>query len=86
MGKVLKVILIVLAVIVGVVVLLAVLLVGLIIKNHFDSLKPYLSDDYYNEFKSNSPLEKKYAGLGSCEVANIDFDAGDKKIGQYRIL
>lgn len=85
MGKVLKAILIVLAVIVGVVVLLAVLLVGLMIKNHFDSLKPYLSDDYYNEFKSNSPLEKKYAGLGSYEVESIDFDAGDKKIGKYRI-
>ena len=85
MGKVLKAILIVLAVIVGVVVLLAVLLVGLMIKNHFDSLKPYLADDYYDEFKSNSPLEKKYAGLGSYEVANVDFDAGDKKIGKYRI-
>lgn len=82
MGKVLKKILIAVAVIVGVVV---VVLVALTIKNHFDSLKPHLTDDYYTEFKSDYELEKKYAGLGSYEVANADFDANDKKIDKYRV-
>ncbi len=82
MGKVLKKILIAVAVIVGVVV---IVLVGLMIKSHFDSLKPHLADDYYKEFKSDSALEKKYAGLGSYEVVNKDFDANDKKIDKYRV-
>ena len=82
MGKVLKKILIAIAVIIGVVV---VVLVALTIKNHFDSLKPHLTDDYYTEFKSDYELEKKYAGLGSYEVDNIDFDANDKKIEKYRV-
>lgn len=82
MGKVLKKILIAIAVIIGV---LLVVLVGLMIKSHFDSLKPQLADDYYTEFKSDYELEKKYAGLGSYEVVNKDFDANDKKIGKYRV-
>ena len=82
MKKLIKGILIAVAVIVGVV---AVVLVALTIKNHFDSLKPHLTDDYYTEFKSDYELEKKYAGLGSFEVANADFDANDKKIDKYRV-
>lgn len=82
MGKVLKKILIAISIIVGIVV---VLLIVFTIKNHFDSLKPHLKDDYYNEFKSDYELEKKYAGLGSYEVANADYDAGNKKIGKYRV-
>ena len=82
MKKTIKGILIAVAVIVGIVV---ILLVAFTIKNHFDSLKPHLADDYYTEFKSDYELEKKYAGLGSYEVANIDYDAGDKKIDKYRV-
>ena len=82
MKKLIKGILIAVAVIVGIVV---VLLIVLTIKNHLDSLKPHLTDDYYTEFKSDYELEKKYAGLGSYEVANADYDAGDKKIGKYRV-
>ena len=82
MKKLIKGILIAVAVIVGIVV---VLLIVLTIKNHFDSLKPHLTDDYYTEFKSDYELEKKYAGVGSYEVANADYDAGDKKIGKYRV-
>ena len=82
MGKVLKKILIAIAVIIVVVV---VVLGALMIKSHFDSLKPQLADDYYKEFKSDYELEKKYAGLGSYEVANVDFNAGNKKIDKYRV-
>ena len=82
MNKTIKGILIAVAVIVGIVV---ILLVAFTIKNHFDSLKPHLADDYYTEFKSDYELEKKYAGLGSYEVANVDYDAGDKKIDKFRV-
>lgn len=77
MGKVLKIIFITIAVMIGAAV---AVLVALMIKSHFDSLKPHLTGDYYTDFKSDYELEKKYAGLGSYEVANVDYDAGDKKI------
>ena len=82
MGKVLKIIFITIAVMIGAAV---AVLVALMIKSHFDSLKPHLTGDYYTDFKSDYELEKKYAGLGSYEVANADYDAGDKKIGKYRV-
>ena len=55
MGRVLKKILIAILLIVGVIM---VVLVALTIKNHFDSLKPHLKDDYYTELKSDYELEK----------------------------
>ena len=55
MKKVLKV----MGIILGVIVLV---IAGLFVKNMIDANKPYLSDNYYEEFKSNSPLEQKYAG------------------------
>ncbi len=82
MKKIIKGILITVVVIVGIVV---VLLIVLTIKNHFDLLKPHLTDDYYTEFKSDYKLEKKYADLGNYEVTNVDYDADDKKIGKYRV-
>ncbi len=82
MKKILKIILSVVAVIVVAVI---VLIVVLSIKNSIDSQKPQLTDDYYTSFKSDSPLEKKYSGSGEYEVANVDFDAGDKKIDKYRV-
>ena len=82
MKKILKGILIIVAVIIVAVV---VLVVVLSIKNSIDSKKPQLTDDYYMDFKSDSPLEKKYSGLGDCEVANVDFDAGNKAIDKYRV-
>ena len=82
MGKVLKIIFITIAVMIGAAV---AVLVALMIKSYFDSLKPHLTDDYYTDFKSDYELEKKYAGLGSYEVANADYDVGDQKIGKYRV-
>lgn len=82
MGKVLKKIIIIIVIIVGGIV---VALAGLMLKSHFDSLKPQLADDYYTKFQSDSELEKKYASLGGYEVKNIDFEADDKKIDKYRV-
>ena len=78
MKKMIKGILIAVAVIIG-------MLVFFTVKNHFDSLKPHLTDDYYTEFKSDYELEEKYAGFGNYEVASVDYDAGDKKIDKYRV-
>ena len=61
MGKVLKKIIIAIAVMIGAVV---VVLVALMIKSHFDSLKPHLTDDYYTDFKSDYELEKKICRFG----------------------
>ena len=82
MKKILKGILITVAVIIVVVI---VLFFVLAIKNNIDSKKPQLTDDYYMNFKSDSPLEKKYSELGNYEVANADFDADNKTIGKYRV-
>ncbi len=68
-----------------IIVAVIVLIVVLSIKNSIDSKKPQLTDDYFASFKSDSSLEKKYSGLGAYEVANTDFDAGDKKIDKYRV-
>ncbi len=68
-----------------IIVAVVVLVVVLAIKNNIDSKKPQLTDDYYMDFKSDSPLEKKYSGLGDYEVANVNFDAGNKTIDKYRV-
>ena len=76
MKKVLKVLGIIVLVIIG-------LIVILIIKNVIDSYKPYLKDDYYNEFTTSSPLEEKYAKLGSYEVSQVEYKADG--VGKVRI-
>ena len=53
MGKVLKIIFITIAVMIGAAV---AVLVALMIKSHFDSLKPHLTGDYYTDFKSDYEL------------------------------
>ncbi len=78
MKKVLKVVGII---ILAVVVLLAVLF----IKNIIDSNKPYVSDTYYNDFKSSSPLEKKYAGLGSYTVSTVEYKSDNKSIEKISV-
>ena len=82
MKKLLKGILIAVAILLVAVI---VLIIVLSIKNSIDSKKPQLTEDYYTSFKSDSPLEKKYSGLGDREVANVDFDAGNKTIAKYRV-
>lgn len=55
------------------------------IKNYIQSQKPWLPDDYYTAFESDSELEKKYAGLGSYEVSELIIKSDDKAIGNFRI-
>ena len=69
-----------------VIIILIVLIAGfLLIKNYIDSQKPWLEKDYYNQFQSDSELEKKYAGLGGYEVSNEVVKSEDKTIGNIRI-
>ena len=77
MKKLLKGIITAVAVIIVAVV---VLFVVLSIKNSIDSRKPQLTNDYYMGFKSDSPLEKKYSGLGDCEVAMSILTRGIKQL------
>lgn len=82
MKKVLKIV----GITVGIIILCIIALVAfLLIKNHIDSQKPWLTNDYYTEFKTDSALEKKYAGRGSYDVLNMKINADDKTIGNYRI-
>lgn len=73
MKKVLKVI--------GIIILVVViLLVCLYIFNYIKSMQPYIKDNYYEEFKSNSILEKKYAGLGSHESSYVEYANENKSV------
>ncbi len=68
------------------IIILIVLVVGfLLIKNYIDSQKPWLENDYYTQFQSDSELEKKYAGLGNYEISSKIVKSEDKTIGNIRI-
>ncbi len=78
MKKVLKVIGIIILVII-------ILLVILFIMNYFNSMKPIIKDNYYEDFTTNSELEKKYAGLGKYEVSQVDYKIDNKAIKKVRV-
>lgn len=78
MKKVLKV----MGIILGVIILV---IAGLFVKNMIDANKPYLSDNYYEAFKSNSPLEQKYAGKGCYAVSKIEIKSNNKNISKISI-
>lgn len=72
--------------VIGIVILvIVILLILLFIKNYIISMKPYYKDNYYENFKSEANLEKKYSGLGSYEVSNIDYQSDDKRIDKIRV-
>ena len=82
MKKILKIVgLVILVIIISIVLIAGFLL----IKNYIDSWKPWLKKDYYNQFQSDSELEKKYAGLGGYEVSSEAVKSEDKTIGNIRI-
>lgn len=72
--------------IIGIIVLCIVaVIVLLLVKNYIDTQKAYIAEDYYTEFKSNSVLENKYAGLGSFEVSGLEIQSDDKTLGKIRV-
>lgn len=68
-----------------IVILIVLLVVGLIIKNHIDSGESQVTKDYYTNFQSDAPLEKKYAGIGSYKISNTVIPSEDDTIGNIRI-
>ena len=72
--------------VIGIIVLvIVVLLVALYVKNLIGANKPYIGDTYYNDFKSDSPLEQKYAGLGSFSVSKVEYKSDNKTIGKISV-
>ena len=61
-------------------IIVALILVILIIKGKIDERKPYLMDDYYKDFKSDSAIEAKYSGRGDFETAYTEFASDNKSI------
>ncbi len=53
------------------------------IKNYIDSRKAFYPENYYEGFKSNSAIEKEFAGLGTYEVTKEVVKTKEKK---YRKL
>ena len=49
-------------------IVIAVILVLLIIKGKIDERRPYLTDNYYEDFISESSLEMKYSQRGGFET------------------
>lgn len=72
-------------VILGLIILIVLVVIFLLIKNYINSQKPWLEKDYYTKFRSDSELEKKYAGLGIYEVSSEVVKSEDKTIGNIRI-
>ena len=68
-----KVILVILAV-------LLLIVIVLFIRNKIQEKKPWVKDDYYSDFKTDSPLEQKYALRGSYKTAHIEYKSDNESI------
>lgn len=60
--------------------------VVLFIKNKIHESQPWVADDYYEDFKTDAPLEKKYSGRGSYKTAYTEFKSDNKKIETIRVF
>lgn len=70
----------------GVLILVLILLfVGLTIKGKIDEKKPFLADNYYEEFVTDSPLEEKYEQKGTYEVAYVEYESNVESIQKIEI-
>ena len=82
MKKVFKII----GIVIGCILLLTCILLAVVyIKSQIDANKPYLSDNYFDDFKSGSPLESEYAGRGTYEVSSLQYDHENKSIDKISI-
>lgn len=66
-------------------IVIAVILVLLIIKGKIDERRPYLTDNYYEDFISDSSLEMKYSQRGGFETEYAEFDSDNKNIKTIRV-
>ncbi len=79
MKKMLKIIMISLLVIIGGFIIITT------IKNVIVNNSLWFQDNYYEDFKSDVELEKKYAGLGSYEVQEVKYKSENKRIKNIRV-
>lgn len=79
MKKMLKIICISLLIIIGGFIIITV------IKNIIVNNSSWFKDNYYEDFKSDAELEKKYAGLGSYEVQETKYKSENNKIKNIRV-
>ena len=82
MKKVLRIMGKVVLAILAVLLLIAIIL---FIRNKIQEKKPWLPDDYYSSFKTDSPLEQKYTLRGSFETAHSVYDSDNKNIGKIHV-
>jgi hypothetical protein len=75
MKKMLKII----GIFMGIIVIIAL---ALIAKNVRDSYKASLSENYYEDFHSDSPLEFQYSQCGNYSVSKLEFKPGNSAIGK----
>ena len=68
--------------------LLILLAVGVIffIKGKIHERRPWYDDNYFDDFKTEAVLEKKYSGRGSFETACTEFKSDNSKIDTIRVF
>ena len=57
----------------------------LFVKNYVDSVRPWLPEDYDRDFRSDAPLEQRYAGRGAYRVSSLTERAADKAADTLRV-
>lgn len=71
--------------IVGAIVLVVVAVVAVLVTKGFtESKKSSVREDYYSDFSTSAPLERKYSQLGEYEVSTLDDPSDNKAIKKVR--
>ena len=70
------------------IILLILFAVGVIffIKGKIHERRPWYDDNYFDDFKTDAVLEKKYSGRGSFETAYTEFKSDNSKIDTIRVF
>lgn len=79
MNKAIKITLITVAIIIVVVILAIVIFFA------WASKQPMVKDDYFNEVKTNAPIEQKYTLKGNYEVSYYEQNANNSQWKKYEI-
>ena len=70
------------------IILLILFAVGVIffIKGKIHERRPWYDDNYFDDFKTDAVLEKKYSARGSFETACTEFKSDNSKIDTIRVF
>lgn len=73
--------------IIGIILLtLFAVIVIFFIKGKIHERRPWYDDNYFDDFKTDAVLEKKYSGRGSFETACTEFKSDNSKIDTIRVF